>query len=171
MSASQFFRTHVQHLPQQFYQSAGHKMDQTELTESRDGLLKLVAEARQSTRHGSEAVKDSFVGGRRSEESWGLRKWISRHGNALRVCTDLECLLAACQKLERELETTRKLASILKPLAKQTLHQLEQQIPDSFQDRNASHLYHLPFFHRLEFALRSMSLFDPKEEAIVCIDD
>ncbi|GAX17833.1 hypothetical protein FisN_18Hh033 [Fistulifera solaris] len=166
----QFCTTFVEPLPGQFYAKSSTTMEQGALQEAVRELQTLVNDARNCIRQGSEAVKNTFLGGMKDGESWGLRKWLSRHGNALRICTDLECLLAACKQLDRACTKTQQLARLLRPMAQRTLEQLKREIPASYQEVSAAHPY-LPFFHRLEAALRNMSQFDPEEEAVICIDD
>ncbi|GAX20095.1 hypothetical protein FisN_18Lh033 [Fistulifera solaris] len=170
MTPVQFCTTFVEPLPGQFYIKTESTMEPGALQEAVRELQTLVTDARNCTRQGSEAVKNTFLGGMKDGESWGLRKWLSRHGNALRICTDLECLLAACKQLERTCSRTQQLALLLRPMAQRTLEKLKNDIPVSYQEVSAAHPY-LPFFHRLEAALRNMSQFDPEEEAVICIDD
>ena len=117
-----------------------------------------------------EAIKSAYLGGMKDGESWGLRKWLSKHGNALHVCTDLECILNACQKLSRTSRTTRLLAKELRQMTRPILLYLQKEIPASYQKHSSAHPY-LPFFHRLESALRSMSNFDPDDDDVICLDD
>ena len=170
MTATQFYFNCVEPLPQQFVLKTECLMDPAALQQAIDGLQKLLADAKKVQGSGSEAVKNSFLGGMKDGESWGLRKWLSRNGNALMICTNLECLLNACQKLNRDLDSTKKLAAKLRPLAAKALKRLKHDIPASYQEVSAAHPY-LPFFHRLESALRGMSNFDPEDDDVICIDD
>ena len=115
-------------------------------------------------------MKNNFLGGMKDGESWGLRKWLSRHGGALHICNDLECILRSCQALERSLESTRKIAGRIRPMAEQALKRLKSDVPSSYQEVSSAHPY-LPFFHRLESALKGMSNFDPDDDDVICIDD
>jgi len=99
-----------------------------------------------------------------------LRKWLSKHGGALHICNDCECILHSCQKLDRSKDSTRKLSEKLRPLAKKALRKLKSDVPSSYQEQSTAHPY-LPFFHRLESALRGMSTFDPDDDDVICIDD
>jgi hypothetical protein len=170
MTASEFFNMYVDQLPRTFYKKNFRSMDHEALEESYQGLQKLRQDARNSERQGCEAVKSNFLGGMKDGESWGLRKWLSKHGNALTVCTDLECIMNACQKLDRSLESTRKLSNLMRPMAKMALDKLRSDIPSSYQQRSTAHPY-LPFFHRLEAALRGISTFDPDDDDVICLDD
>jgi hypothetical protein len=62
------------------------------------------------------------------------------------------------------------LADRLRPLAKQALERLKNDVPASYQEISTAHPY-LPFFHRLESALKSVSNFDPEDDDVICIDD
>jgi hypothetical protein len=95
---------------------------------------------------------------------------LSKHGGALLICNDSECILHSCQKLDRSLEATRKLGEMLRPIAKRALLKLKAEVPSSYQEHSTAHPY-LPFFHRLEAALKGMSNFDPDDDDVICIDD
>ena len=170
MTPLQYYSSFVEPMPQRFLLKNEYRMDQKALEESMIGLQKLLHDARKSHRLGCESVKNSFLGGMKDGESWGLRKWLSRSGNASHICTNMECLLNACKQLDKNSETTKKLADKLRPLAKDALHHLKKDIPSSYQEVSAAHPY-LPFFHRLESSLRSMSKFDPDEDDVICLDD
>jgi len=170
MSPRQFWQTYIEQLPNRFYMTNERRMENTPLQEAVHGLQKLRTDAKTAVSQGCEAVKNTFLGGMKEGESWGLRKWLSKNGNALRTCTDLECILRACKELDKSKETTKKLAAFLRPLAKETLDRLKKDIPPSYQERSTAHPY-LPFFHRLEGALRNMSQFDPEDDGVICLDD
>jgi hypothetical protein len=169
MTAKQFYTAYVEPLPKTFQRNNQFKMDHKSLNDAVEDLQKLLEDAKRNTQLGCEAVKSSFLGGMKEGKSWGLRKWLSKHGDALRVCTDLECILHACQKLSKDEHTTRRLAEILRPLAKRVLDRLRSDIPVSYQQHSTAHPY-LPFFHRLEAALRSVSNFDPDDDDVICVD-
>jgi hypothetical protein len=169
-AARQFHDDYIAPLPERFFRQNQMRMDDSALQEAYQGLLRLKADAKASERQGCEAVKNSFLGGMKEGESWGLRKWLSKHGNGLQICTDLECLLKACQKLDKNHESTVKLAALMRPLASDALTRLKRDVPASYQERSAAHPY-LPFFHRLESALLSVSQFDPLDDGIICLDD
>jgi len=133
-------------------------------------LQTLCANAKEVESQGCEVVKNTFLGGMKDGESWGLRKWLSKQGGALHICNDTECLSTSCQKLDRELDSTRKLAERLRPLAASALKKLKSEIPSSYQEQSSAHPY-LPFFHRLECALRGMANFDPEDDDVICIID
>ncbi|KAL7579574.1 hypothetical protein ACA910_007942 [Epithemia clementina (nom. ined.)] len=170
MTPRQFWAAYVEPLPQKFMLKNQHLMDSKSLNEAVDGLERLRKEAKASCETTCEAVKNSFLGGMKEGESWGLRKWLSRHGNALAVCTDLECILKALKALDRSSDSTKKLAELLRPIASRTLARLKKDVPASYQERSSAHPY-LPFFHRLESALRDMSQFDPNDDGVICLDD
>merc|ERR1740124_904423 len=133
-------------------------------------IKKLCSDSKRVEYQGCEVMKNTFLGGMKDGESWGLRKWLSKHGGALHICNDLECILRSCQDLERSLETTRKLGERLRPLAQQALERLRNDVPASYQEHSTAHPY-LPFFHRLESALKGMANFDPEDDDVICIDD
>jgi len=133
-------------------------------------LETLVANAKEVDSQTCDIVKNTFLGGMKDGESWGLRKWLSKQGGALGICNDTECLSTSCQKLERELDSTCKLAERLRPLAAAALKKLKSDIPSSYQENSSAHPY-LPFFHRLECALRGMANFDPEDDDVICIID
>ena len=166
----EFFAQHIDRLPETFFHKNRYQMEPLALQAAYENLQKLRQDAQSSERQGCEAVKSSFLGGMKDGESWGLRKWLSKHGDALAVCTDLECILNSCQKLDRAATNTKKLSDLLRPVAKQVLDRLKSDIPSSYQQHSTAHPY-LPFFHRLEAALRSMSNFDPTDDGVICIDD
>ena len=197
---SQFYTTYIASLSNQFYKQTKLKIGPLNhgenddmnafLSDAMKGLVSLqqdayriVSEQQQQIRTPShaataliqngccEAIKSAYLGGMKDGESWGLRKWLSKHGNALHVCTDLECILNACQKLPRsQLRTTRLLAQQLRYMTTPILQYLQKEIPPSYQKHSSAHPY-LPFFHRLESALRSMSNFDPDDDDVICLDD
>jgi len=170
MTPRQFWTTYVSRLPEKFLAKNRLLMESSTLTTAVQALEKLREEAKTSAVSSCEAVKNSFLGGMKEGESWGLRKWLSRHGNALAVCTDLECILKALKALDKDSESTKKLAKLLRPMAEQTLKKLKTDVPSSYQERSSAHPY-LPFFHRLESALRDTSQFDPEDDGIICLDD
>ena len=170
MSPKEFHQTYIENLPQTFYGKNQFTMELSVLNEAVDALKKLRVDALNSSSQGCEAVKNSFLGGMKEGESWGLRKWLSKHGNALPVCTDIECIIGACKELDKNAETTRKLADKLRPMAQKTLDRLKREVPPAYQERSTAHPF-LPFFHRLEAALRAMADFKPGEEEVICLDD
>jgi hypothetical protein len=170
ISPRQFYSSYIEGLPNRFYLANDRRMGNAVLQEALQGLQKLRTDAKNVMNQGCEAMKNSFLGGMKEGESWGLRRWLSKNGNALRVCTDLECILKACKELDNSKDATKQLAAFLRPLAKQTLDKLKRDIPASYQERSSAHPY-LPFFHRLEAALRNMSQFDPEDDGVICLDD
>lgn len=170
MTPRQFYATYIQNLPKRFYQENRGIMSTENLMNAFKGLQKLCADAKAAESQGCEVVKNTFLGGMKDGESWGLRKWLSKQGGALLICNDTELLLSSCQKLDRALDTTIKLAERLRPLAKEALNKLKCDVPSSYQEQSSAHPY-LPFFHRLESALRGMSNFDPEDDDVICLDD
>jgi len=170
MTPRQFHTEYISQLPRRFYSKNRSIMADENLKTAFNELKTLVANAKGAESQGCEVVKNTFLGGMKDGESWGLRKWLSKQGGALHICNDTECLSTSCQKLDRELESTRKLAERLRPLASAALKKLKSEIPSSYQEQSSAHPY-LPFFHRLECALRGMSNFDPEDDDVICIID
>jgi hypothetical protein len=170
MTPNQFYRIYIASLPTKFFQKNKGLMSAQNLEAAFKELQKLCENAHAVQNQGCEAVKNTFLGGMKDGESWGLRNWLSKHGGALQICNDFECILNSCQKLDRSLDTTRKLGERLRPTACQALKQLKSEVPPSYQEQSSAHPY-LPFFHRLESALRGMSDFDPEDDDVICIDD
>jgi len=170
MTPREFHTQYIFQLPDRFLRKNRRLMTGENLTAAYKELQTLVSNAKNAESQGCEAVKNTFLGGMKDGESWGLRKWLSKQGGALHICNDTECLSTSCQKLDRELETTRKLAERLRPLAAAALKKLKSEIPSSYQEQSSAHPY-LPFFHRLECALRGMSNFDPEDDDVICIID
>ena len=168
--AQRYFQTYIAPLPQKFATKYGPIMESDHLQAARKDLQTLVQEAKAYERTSSEAVKNAFLGGMKDGESWGLRKWLSKHGGALHICNDCECILQACQALDRSLTTTNQLAARIRPPAAAALKRLRAEIPASYQEISTAHPY-LPFFHRLETALKHLSEFDPDDDDVICIDD
>lgn len=170
LTPRQFYNSYVANLPERFYRKQRRIMKTDDLKAAVKELEKLCSDAKAVERQGCDAVKNAFLGGMKDGESWGLRKWLSKHGGALHICNDIECILHACQKLDRSLDSTRKLSHRLRPLAKKSFSKLKTDVPASYQEHSSAHPY-LPFFHRLEAALRGMSNFDPEDDDVICIDD
>lgn len=170
INSTTYYDMYVKNLPETFYNKNAMRFERSSLQVAYQELQTLRSDASKSIRLGHDAVKSTFLGGMKDGESWGLRKWLSKHGSALFVCTDLECILAACRKLDKEASTTVQLANLLRPMATQVLHQLRHDIPNSYQAHSSAHPY-LPYFHRLEHALRAMSQFDPTSDGVICLDD
>ncbi len=166
----QFHSQYIAQLPNRFYRKNIRTMSDENLITAFKELEKLVANARTVESQGCEVVKNTFLGGMKDGESWGLRKWLSKQGGALHICNDTECLSSSCNKLEREAPSTIKLAARLRPLAAAALKKLKSEIPSSYQEQSSAHPY-LPFFHRLECALRGMSNFDPEDDDVIEIVD
>lgn len=170
MTPQQFYERYISNLPSTFYMKNQRIMEIQNLDAAFKELERLCADARAVDYQGCEIIKSTFLGGMKDGESWGLRKWLSKHGGALQICNDCECILSACQKLDRSLESTKKLGEKFRPLADKALKRLKNDVPSSYQEQSSAHPY-LPFFHRLESALRGMSNFDPEDDDVICIDD
>ena len=170
LTPRQFHTQYVAQLPSRFYRKNQRTMSNENLMTAFKELERLVANAKAAESQGCEVVKNTFLGGMKDGESWGLRKWLSKQGGALHICNDTECLSTSCQKLDREAESTQKLAARLRPLAAASLKKLKSEIPSSYQEQSSAHPY-LPFFHRLECALRGMANFDPEDDDVICIVD
>lgn len=170
LNPQQFLATYIEPLPHKFLSKVEHIMETRQLEGALIGLQSLVGDAKKVQLQGCESVKNTFLGGMKDGESWGLRKWLSRNGNALKSCTELECILGAVKQLDRQAANTQRLTSLLRPMAQIVLERLKTDIPVSYQEVSAAHPY-LPFFHRLEAALRGMATYDPTEDDVICIDD
>lgn len=170
MTPRQFLSSYITPLPERFFRKHRRIMQADNLDKAVQELQKLVSDARAVELQGCEVIKNTFLGGMKDGESWGLRKWLSRNGGALHICNDCECILHACQKLDRALDSTRKISERMRPLAKQALAKLKKDVPSSYQEISTAHPY-LPFFHRLESALNGISNFDPEDDDVICIDD
>lgn len=169
-STKQFFTRYLAPLPNRFFSRNRNLMEPSALEMATAELQKLVTNAKKVQKQGCEIMKNTFLGGMKDGESWGLRKWLSKQGGALHICNDLECILRSCQDLDRSLWTTKRLSDRLRPFAKHSLSRLRSDVPSSYQEISTAHPY-LPFFHRLEAALRSMGNFDPEDDDVICIDD
>lgn len=170
MTPRQFYNTYISPLPERFYRKNLRLMDKKVLDAAVQEIQKLCKDARGVELQGCEVMKNTFLGGMKDGESWGLRKWLSKNGGALHICNDCECILNSCQKLDRDSSSTTKLAGLLRPLAKNALTRLKADVPSSYQEVSTAHPY-LPFFHRLESTLKGMSNFDPEDDDVICIDD
>ena len=166
----QFFKSLLNPLAGRFYKKNQCLMPEDELNKASKGINSLLKDAKNAEISGCEAMKNAFLGGMRDGESWGLRKWLSQNGGALKICNDLELILGALQKLPRESLTTIKLAKIIRPKTKQSLDRLKIDVPTAYQEQSTAHPY-LPFFHRLEGALRGLVNFDPEDDDVICLDD
>lgn len=170
MTPRQFYNQYISNLAEQFHRKNRRIMSAEKLNAAVKEIQKLSANARAAESQGCEAVKNTFLGGMKDGESWGLRKWLSKHGGALLICNDSECILNAVQKLDRSKDSTTRLADRMRPLGKASLTKLTNDVPASYQEQSSAHPF-LPFFHRLEAALRGISNFDPEDDDVICIDD
>mmetsp|Transcript_10773 Transcript_10773/g.15193 ORF Transcript_10773/g.15193 Transcript_10773/m.15193 type:complete len:883 (+) Transcript_10773:133-2781(+) len=169
MTPREFYNTYLTPLPDRFYGLNQLIMSAKPLHVCVEGISSLLKDAKIVENMGCEAIKNSFLGGMRDGESWGLRKWLSKNGGALSICNDLELIYGAIQKLDKNSPITIELAARIRPKTKQAYHQLKNKIPPAYQEVSTAHPY-LPFFHRLETALKSLMSYDPEEDDVICID-
>ena len=134
------------------------------------GIKSLVADTKKVEYQGCESMKLTFLGGMREGQSWGLRRWLSKHGAALQVCNDLEMILTAIQKLDKECPFTIKMAAKLRKEASYARNRLVKDVPTAYQQFSSAHPF-LPFFHRLESVLKGLAEFDPEDDDVIIIDD
>lgn len=166
----QFYVKYLDSLPVRFAKKNAHVMPHQHLPLAIDEVRKLCTESKRNINFGCESVKNTFLGGMRDGESWGLRRWLSKNGGALHICSDLEHIFQALQGMDNEADTTRRLAAAIRPIASQVYERLTADVPSAYQEVSSAHPY-LPFFHRLESALKSLGNFDPDDDDVVIIDD
>ena len=169
LSPREFFQHYVAPLPRRFERKNDYLMAREHLIAAKLQLDHLVREAQDAVPQGCEHVKNTFLGGMRENESWGLRKWLSKHGGAGSICNDLEEVLRTVKALKKEEKTTIKLAELLRPIASQAHDRLKKDVPQAYQEQSSAHPY-LPFFHRLEACLKQMANYDPEEDDVICLD-
>ncbi|KAL3803311.1 hypothetical protein ACHAW5_009771 [Stephanodiscus triporus] len=170
MTPRQFHAAYVAPLPRRFERQNESLMAREHLRQAAASLESLVGDAAAAVPQGCDQVKNAFLGGMRENESWGLRKWLSKHGGAGSICNDLEEVMRHVKALRKEDETTKRLAEMLRPIARQAHERLKKDVPQAYQERSSAHPY-LPFFHRLEACLKQMATYDPEEDDVVCLDD
>jgi hypothetical protein len=88
--AEQFYNAYIDLLPQKFYLKEPGYYGTRGFDGVIHGLNKLISDAKHMERHGCEQIKNTFWG----NEGWrvvGLAQMAVKHGNALHVCTDVEC--------------------------------------------------------------------------------
>jgi len=166
----QFHANYVAPLPTRFERHNESIMAREHLMEAKNNLDSLVRDAHACVPQGCDHVKNAFLGGMRENESWGLRKWLSQHGGAGSICNDLEEVMRHVKALKKEDETTKRLAEMLRPIARQAHERLKKDVPQAYQEQSSAHPY-LPFFHRLEACLKQMATYDPEEDDVICLDD
>ena len=169
LTPKEFYKRYLAHYPNSFYERYSTLMESTALYDAVADINALCQDSKRVEYQGCETMKNTFLGGMKDGESWGLRKWLATHGGALHICNYLECILRSCQGLDRSQESTRKLSERLRPLAQQALDRLKSDVPPSYQEMSTAHPY-LPFFHRLESALKGMANFDPEDDDVICIE-
>ncbi|KAL3806461.1 hypothetical protein ACHAXA_009698 [Cyclostephanos tholiformis] len=170
MTPRQFHTTYVAPLPRRFERQNECLMAREHLLLAASSLESLVRDAAAAMPQGCDHVKNAFLGGMRENESWGLRKWLSKHGGAGSICNDLEEVMRHVKALRKEDETTKRLAEMLRPIARQAHERLKKDVPQAYQERSSAHPY-LPFFHRLEACLKLMATYDPEEDDVICLPD
>ena len=170
MTPRQFHATYVAPLPRRFERQNECLMARDHLRHAAASLESLVRDAAAAMPQGCDHVKNAFLGGMRENESWGLRKWLSEHGGAGTICNDLEEVMRHVKALRKDDETTKRLAEMLRPIARQAHERLRKDVPQAYQERSSAHPY-LPFFHRLEACLKQMATYDPEEDDVICLPD
>lgn len=133
-------------------------------------LHQLLVETKKSESLGCDQMKVTFLGGMREGQSWGLRNWLSKYGSALQVCNELEMILLAMQKLDPSSTFTINLASQIRKEASYARKRLLHEVPKAYQQFSSAHPF-LPFFHRLDSALKGLAEFDPEDDDVVILDD
>jgi len=169
MTPRQFHAAYVQPLPKRFERHNESIMAREHLRGAKVALETLVRDSHACVPQGCDHVKNAFLGGMRENESWGLRKWLSKHGGAGSICNDLEEVIRHVKGLKKEDETTKRLAEMLRPIARQAHERLKKDVPQAYQEQSSAHPY-LPFFHRLEACLKQMATYDPEEDEVICLD-
>jgi hypothetical protein len=170
MTPRQFHATYVAPLPRRFVRQNESLMARDCLRVAGASLESLVRDAAAAMPQGCDHVKNAFLGGMRENESWGLRKWLSMHGGAGSICNDIEEIMRHVKALPKGDDTTRRLAEMLRPIARQAHDRLKKDVPTAYQERSSAHPY-LPFFHRLEACLKQMATYDPEEDDVICLAD
>ncbi len=166
----QFHASYVAPLPNRFKRQNEPLMAREHLHHALSSLESLVRDAAAAVPQGHDHVKNAFLGGMRENQSWGLRKWLSEHGGAGSICNDVEEVMRHIKALKKEEETTKRLAEMLRPIARQAHDRLKKDVPASYQEKSTAHPY-LPFFHRLESCLKQMASYDPEEDDVICLED
>eukprot|EP00563_Minutocellus_polymorphus_P002623 CAMPEP_0181048144 /NCGR_PEP_ID=MMETSP1070-20121207/15273_1 /TAXON_ID=265543 /ORGANISM="Minutocellus polymorphus, Strain NH13" /LENGTH=970 /DNA_ID=CAMNT_0023126897 /DNA_START=242 /DNA_END=3152 /DNA_ORIENTATION=+ len=170
MTNRQFYNTYIAPLPGKFLRQNQPIMPTAAIQSALKGVQNLCADAKRAERSGCEAMKNTFLGGMREGQSWGLRKWLSTNGGALAICNDLELIMGALRKLDKSAPSTIRLAEIVRPRAQLVFDRLKADVPKAYQEHSSAHPY-LPFFHRLEGVLKGLATFDPTDDDVVCLDD
>lgn len=170
MTPRQFHKTYVEPLPRRFERTNESIMAGEHLHLAKMQLQQLVKDSAMAIPQGCDHVKNAFLGGMRENESWGLRKWLSKNGGAGGICNDLEEVMRMVKALKKEEDTTKRLAEILRPIAGQAHDRLKKDVPQAYQEQSSAHPY-LPFFHRLEACLKQMASYDPDDDDVICLDD
>ena len=138
------------------------------LKNATDAIKTLVAETKKTESLECLEIKRNFIGGISEGQSFGLRKWLSNYGSALKICDELEMILVAVQKLDRSSNSTINLASQIRKEASVTRARLLRDVPKAYQQISRAHPY-LPFFHRLEAAIKGLAEFDPEDDEVVIL--
>ena len=171
LAPCQFHAAYVAPMPGRFARRNEGRMAPEHLRAACAGLDDLVRDAAAAVASGGCAlVKAAFLGGVRENESWGLRRWLSRHGGAGGVCDVLEETVRGLKGLAQDEAATRRLAGALRPIARRARDRLRGDVPAAYQALSRAHPY-LPFFHRLESGLRQLATYDPEEGDVICLED
>jgi hypothetical protein len=167
---TKFYAMYLQPLSDRFYQKNYNIMPIDYLKTACEAINKLLAETKKGESLGCDHMKVTFLGGMREGQSWGLRNWLSKYGSALQICNELEMILLALQKLDPSSKLTINLASQIRKETSVTRTRLIESVPKAYQQRSSAHPF-LPFFHRLDAALKCLAEFDPEDDDVVIIDD
>jgi hypothetical protein len=171
MSTSKFYQQFFHSLPQRFYDRFHSVMNPKNMNDAYIGIQSLLADVKKAEYSGKhENMKNAFLGGMLDGESWGLRKWMSKHGGALHICNDLELIWTAFRSIKDPEPAVIEIARLSRPLAEVSFGKLTKKVPQAYQERSTAHPY-LPFFHRLESVLQGLSEFDPEDDDVICLDD
>jgi hypothetical protein len=161
---------YLQPLSDRFYRKYYGIMPTDHLQTATNAIRQLLVETKKSESLGCDQMKVAFLGGMREGQSWGLRNWLSKYGSALQVCNELEMILIAMQKLDPSSTFTIDLASQTRKEASYARNRLLQEVPKAYQQFSSAHPF-LPFFHRLDAALKGLAEFDPEDDDVVILDD
>jgi hypothetical protein len=161
---------YLQPLSDRFYRKNYNIMPSDHLKTASEAINKLLAETKKGESFGCDHMKVTFLGGMREGQSWGLRNWLSKYGSALQICNELEMILLALQKLDPSSKLTINLASQIRKETSVTRTRLLEGVPKAYQQYSSAHPF-LPFFHRLDAALKGLAEFDPEDDDVVILDD
>lgn len=165
-----FYSKYFLPLHKRFYEKNYGTMPTDHLKNASEAIKSLLAETKKNESLGYDQMKITFLGGMREGQSWGLRNWLSKYGSALQICNELEMILVALQKLDQSSKLTINLAAQIRKEASVTRARLLEDVPMPYQQYSSAHPF-LPFFHRLDAALKGLAEFDPEDDDVVILDD